>query len=1054
MARRQQQPAGGEDDSSCLKNRPAQPNSDDGGESRVAPTLFPSHQTRPLFSSLEEAHNRITRTQSTSISKNATDDTASSSSSGDDILLGDMRRLSPVDARAIYTNVGYPVTRAFSRSVTDGVNRTVDEPALVPSPLLVQKELDRDLRKNNIFDCSPSSRTAPVVWQGSGEPRKDAPTRFPEAQAFAEANTSNRPPPYSPKSKLYHAIGSHGPVAQDPHAAVCNLLPHRPREIKTGTIWGRPSEEGVRSPPQIALPDDPPFHLTNHSAASSQLRTSKAVLRVMNPSPLPQWPFPNRIPCLGDSQDGRVCVNSGLGVASSVEHDADPGIGSESDAPKMPPAHMHSARQNEPHSQSPVSSNKSSVFDGGMTERSEEDPFHYDSVFLRPSREREVSAYLHQVSGFECGSTAIICSPDGSPLRTSQRNLDKRSQSPVAQTTMLDRQVSPLCQQQHQRAALGNAELRKQAENFFEPGAIDPGWAVGSPDIVRVPVRERVQSKQRRSMGEQHLDAKGTMSSLVLEGLPGVGLNFNTHVGTNGFKQCGSSIANFSDYEALSDAASTNGVIPSSPTAHPAGGFRPPTGPFHQQPHVIHPPVKNNKPQDLRYRKHNINQAPVPVFVPEQRFHRVNGLFQDSSRPAAQVPSASNVPDQNWHQISCPSATRAPFRKGNSKRTFRHDFTLHQAMSPRHPFSELQSDDSSLHELQPVTSQPDKSRPSTSGELWDSPPRPDPNRERSLQPDTTSRQRQNPFRPNQLMIPVTHLSSPAKMAQAHLYNRNRGDSIDSGESISLMGSGQFELIPLEVAQQRQAVRRASGQEDQTLTGRARLESMKNPSCNTNASQFGSQIETPAPAMAPTTRKVSRFVSRGFAQASSPLSARDGNDANDPLVPGDDTLPTVSTTTGSDLTITTIRQRDGTQYRIFSPSPLLYPWDRLHRRNAAQKSTDRSLQRITGQGFSSLGNMERGAVHQRLCDADFWLSEDAQARRHSFFLIVALLSIFPFVSPIALCGGFNSALSWHTGGEVDHFSRNQRRFLMVESITALFAVIAIIVFVVIKHGRHH
>lgn len=549
----------------------------------------------------------------------------------------------------------------------------------------------------------------------------------------------------------------------------------------------------------------------------------------------------------------------------------------------------------------------------------------------------------------------------------------------------------------------------------------------------------------------------------------------------NGFKQCGSSIANYSDCGALSDTALTNRVIPSSPTAHPAGDYQPAMGPFHKQPHLVHPPVKNNKSQDFRYRKHNINQAPVPVFVPEQRFHRVNGLFQDTSRPVAQIPPASNEPDQNRSQLSCPSATRAPFRKGNSKRSFHRDFTLCQVMSPRHPFSQLQSEDSSLHELQPVTLQSDTRWPSTSGERlverWDSAPRPERNQEQSYQPDTTNRGRQNPFRPDQLMIPVTDLSSPARMAQAHFYNRNRGDSIDSGASISLIDSSQFELIPLEVAQQRQAVRRASGQEDQTLTGRARLESMKTPSCNTNASQFGSQIETPAPAVTPSSRKVSRFVSRGFAQASSPLSGWDENDANgkdlhskyqkvdarpqeqvwlifqEALVSGDETRPTISTATGSDLTITTIRQQDGTQYRIFSPSPRLYPWYRLHRSNAAQKSTDRSLQRITGQVFSSLDNMERGAIHQRLCDADAWLSEHAQTRRRSFFLIVALLSIFPFVSPIALCGGFNSALSWHTHGEVDRFSRNQRRCLMVEAITAFFAVIAIIVFVVVKYGRH-
>ncbi|KAL1882252.1 hypothetical protein Daus18300_000738 [Diaporthe australafricana] len=270
----------------------------------------------------------------------------------------------------------------------------------------------------------------------------------------------------------------------------------------------------------------------------------------------------------------------------------------------------------------------------------------------------------------------------------------------------------------------------------------------------------------------------------------------------------------------------------------------------------------------------------------------------------------------------------------------------------------------------------------------------------------------------------------------------------------MMDSSQFELIPLEVAQRRQAVRRASGLEDQTLTGRERLESMRNVSSNTNASQAGSQLETLSSVVTPRARKVSRFVPRGFAQPSSPLSGRDENNTN-ALAVGDDTRPTIiSTTTGSDLTVTTIRQPDGTQYRIFDPVPRLHPWDRIRRRTAAQKSTDRSLQRITGRSFNNLDDMERGAAYRRIRDTESWVSDNAKARRREFFLIVALFSLFPFVSPIALCGGFNSALSWHTRGEVHRFSTKQRQFLMIEAIIAFLSVAAIIIFVVIKYALHH
>lgn len=420
MAKHRQQPAGGGGDGSCLKIQPEQPRSDHGDESRGTSSTFPSHQTRPLFGSLEEAHNRITRPQPSGMSPSVTGDNASSDS-GDDTILKDMRRLSPVDARAIYTNVGYPVTRAFSRSVTDEVNRTVDEPALVPSPLLVQKQLDPEPRKNNVFAGPPTSKTAPVAWQGSGEPWQGAATRFPEAQAFAEANTSNQPPPYSPKSKLDRAIGPHDPATQNSSAVESKLQPRsspspeadrRAQEYEANTVPRRAAEEVIRSPPQIALPEGP-FHPSNPFSASARLKGSETVLRVMNASPSPQSPLPNQHLYLSDSQDDRAHIGSDLGVASGVGFDSDHGVGSdESKVSKMlpPPARMHSARRKERSRQSLVSSSRSSLLGGGMTELSEEDPFHYDSVFLRPSREREVSAFLHRVSGVECGSTAIICS--------------------------------------------------------------------------------------------------------------------------------------------------------------------------------------------------------------------------------------------------------------------------------------------------------------------------------------------------------------------------------------------------------------------------------------------------------------------------------------------------------------------------------------------------------------------------------------------------------------------------------------------------------------------
>lgn len=524
MAKHRQDPAGGGDDSSCPKTQPEKPRSDHGDESSGTSSVFSSHQTRPLFGSLEEAHNRITRPTPNGISSSAT----ASSGSADDTILKSMQHLSLVDARASHTGTGSSVTRALRRSVTDAVNPTVDEPTLFPSPLLVQKQLDRDPPENKVCASPSTSKTAPVAWQDSSEPWESPPARFTEAQAFAEANTSNQPPPYSPKSKLDRAVRPDDPATQGPFAVESELQPRSPfsaegdrcaPEYEPNNVFRRGAEERIRLPPMISLPEDPPFHPRNPFAASTWLKASETVLQVTNASLSPEIPFLAQPLYLNDRQDYRAHIASDLGVDSSVGFDSDRGAASD-EMPKMlpPPTRMHSARHKAQSRQSLVSSSRSSFIGGGMTERSEEDPFHYDSVFLRPSREREVSAYLHQVSGVERGSTAIIYSPDGSPLKTSRQSLDKRLNSPEVRPMMLDSPVSPL--RLSQRAGIYNDGREKQEQHFFEPSAIDPGWTIGSPAVVRVPVRERHQSYQSRDAGgKHHQDAEG--SYLMLKGLRG-----------------------------------------------------------------------------------------------------------------------------------------------------------------------------------------------------------------------------------------------------------------------------------------------------------------------------------------------------------------------------------------------------------------------------------------------------------------------------------------------------------------------------------------------------
>lgn len=338
----------------------------------------------------------------------------------------------------------------------------------------------------------------------------------------------------------------------------------------------------------------------------------------------------------------------------------------------------------------------------------------------------------------------------------------------------------------------------------------------------------------------------------------GAGLTQNTGFGTGGFKHCGSSIANYSDYDMPSEAASTRPNFYQS-FREMSNNHQQGIGLFGTQPRLVHPPGNNINSQDAKYRSRKIYQAPVPVFVPEQRVHRVNGVFQNSSRP---IPEAETEAEFVYQQDRKRSSSfgqkisgviRQPFRRGSTTRPTLQITTPHEGHPSRHPFTELGSEDGNDDRQNSI-------------ELMTIPPS---LRDQALRAPTRQSQ----------ILPAAVLHPPLKMPQAHFDNRNRGDSMGSTASASLLDSGLFELIPLDVAQRRQAQRRASGQEDQTLTGRERLNTMRNVSYTTDASQAGSQPATPSSAMTSNTGKVKRFVPRAFAHFSSPLSGRNNSDTN-------------------------------------------------------------------------------------------------------------------------------------------------------------------------------
>lgn len=168
----------------------------------------------------------------------------------------------------------------------------------------------------------------------------------------------------------------------------------------------------------------------------------------------------------------------------------------------------------------------------------------------------------------------------------------------------------------------------------------------------------------------------------------GAGLSLNTQPGVSnqfGFKQCGSSIADYSDI-----------ALPSNTFQGLEGGY------FSSRDHLVHPPARGQGSNQggLTLRSHDIRGTPAPVFVPQPRDQiKVNGLFSNSSRgfqqPAPHPSSRSQVGSTNNN----------PFRSTSFRRPSISRFPPHQGQRDKFGFLRYEFEEGDeTYELQPVTS--------------------------------------------------------------------------------------------------------------------------------------------------------------------------------------------------------------------------------------------------------------------------------------------------------------------------------------------------------------
>lgn len=507
-----------------------------------------------LFSSLEEAYSRIT-SRSRDGSRQVSGETRNSESGDESFLMS----LSPTDARALYTNIGFPITHVFGRSLTE------TGPPQPPQSKGAQQLHDGDLKGARALTSQLASITEPVIRPNSSK-------RYIEARNFAEADISNQPPPYTLTNTVDRIVLQHGSSALDPSASPSQAsvhecsddtdcligqydggaepnatyhdaenepgLPHSLNATMT-TGWDargaqapprsatKPSPTREAKPlninaynrkganvnqkvPDLPLPKDPPLHPSNPFATSVANRGIEEPTPEAKASPS-SHPSGSPKPLLhySDSEDDCACIGSDLGVESEAENRLS--------MLQPPPERMHSSRRHERGRRSSAPTVHASVSGTVTGESDNDDPFKYDDLFPQPSKEREVSVYLHQISGIGQDDGAVQYSPEKTPSKRTGQYFNGEAVSPTGQRSLGNaRSANMTPVQVFDRNA--RAQHHGSGHEFFEPNAIDPEWALGSPDAVRVPVMQLNLSDQEMSLGNHPGDQRAS-HQLLLEGL-------------------------------------------------------------------------------------------------------------------------------------------------------------------------------------------------------------------------------------------------------------------------------------------------------------------------------------------------------------------------------------------------------------------------------------------------------------------------------------------------------------------------------------------------------
>lgn len=481
------------------------------------PTPRPS-----FFASLAAAYEHVYRNQSKPSSRDASGD-ITHGRVGDESELEDMSHLTSAFGRSLTT----------SAQPSEAVKESRYEPKLpehVSSPItngLLHDALPAIDPENWMFMPKPlkTSRTASSATASSAKPPATSPINPPCVSGSSVDGIIDQYADHSSSAaQIQNAV--HGSTSEVEHCAHQhdNNTKGKSRDVPTHTQdqgdghastsqSDAPRSRLVRAPrpyrgpPRVPLPADPPYPRPD---TPRPIEGTPCVDYSDNQHPLFVSDAFGRDGDKGSGGDGKVRSYGIRVVESTTASEAESGLAQLT----APPERMYSARRPANKRCSfRVKSTASSSPGYWSDDGSEDDhPFKYDDylgrseAWIRPSKERAVSACLRKVSGLQRESRASIYSQDGTPSKTFGRHCELFGGeiSPAMQQSVDDSHLH-FPSRRHgdaPRSPYEDESYEGEGGGFYNSNAIKSRFAEGNPNEVKILVNKNLFGGAQKKSAE------------------------------------------------------------------------------------------------------------------------------------------------------------------------------------------------------------------------------------------------------------------------------------------------------------------------------------------------------------------------------------------------------------------------------------------------------------------------------------------------------------------------------------------------------------------------